>query len=239
MSTTDPRPRAADGTPGVPPELDRFDRTERTVHWVTAALGLTCIATGAALYAGPLSTLVGRRDLMRTVHVLAGLALPFPVVLALLLPRRGAAFRADVRRLDRFDAEDRRWLRRRTHSSARPAKFNAGQKLNAAFLAASGIVLFATGIMLRWPQAFAVDLRTGATFVHDWFAIGVTIAVAGHIAFALRDSEARHGMVRGRVAARWARRTHPRWYEEVTGRRADRLAGPPDENPAEREPARR
>jgi formate dehydrogenase subunit gamma len=209
------------------------------VHWITAVLGLTLIATGAALYAGPISTLVGRRDLMRTVHVLAGLALPFPVVLALLLPRRGAALRADVRTLDRFDAEDRRWLRRRTHASARSGKFNAGQKVNAAFLAASGIVLFATGIMLRWSHFFAVDLRTGATFVHDWFAIGVAVAVTGHIAFSLRDRESRRGMLRGRVSARWARRTHPRWYEEATGRRADRLAGPPDENPSGRDAARR
>jgi formate dehydrogenase subunit gamma len=216
-------------------QLDRFDRTERIVHWCTAILGLTLLATGASLYAGPISTLVGRRELVRTIHVLAGVLLPIPVVLGLVLPRRGRAFRADVRELNRFDDEDRRWLRRRTHSRARPAKFNAGQKLNAAFLGAAGLVLFATGLMLRFPEHFAVDLRTGATFVHDWFAIGVALAVTGHIAFALRDPVALSGMWRGRVAPEWARRTHPRWYERVTGRRADRLAGRPDANPPGRD----
>ncbi|MFA5885036.1 MAG: cytochrome b/b6 domain-containing protein [Acidimicrobiia bacterium] len=229
----------AAATPPPAQPLDRFDRTERAVHWCTAVLGLTLLATGAALYAGPISTLVGRRDLVRTVHVLAGIILPVPVVIGLLLPRRGRAFRADVQELNRFDDDDRRWLRRRTHSRARPAKFNAGQKLNAAFLAAAGVVMFVTGLMLRFPERFAVDIRTGATFVHDWFAIGVALAVTGHIVFALRDSDALAGMWRGRVQAAWARRTHPRWYERVTGQRADRLAGSPDGNSSGRERAPR
>jgi len=217
-------------------DLARFDATERVVHWVTAALVLTLIATGAALYAGPISTLVGRRDLVKTVHVLAGLALPVPLVLALVLPRRGRALRRDLARIDRFDAEDRRWLRRRTHAAARPGKFNAGQKLNAVFLGAAGVVLLATGVMLRWPDAWSNDLRTGATFVHDWFAIGVGLAVAGHVVFALRDPIALGAMLRGRVPARWARRTHPRWYEEVTGAPAERLAvrAPADDKPGGR-----
>jgi formate dehydrogenase subunit gamma len=206
--------------------LARFDTTERAVHWVTATLALVAIATGAALYAGPVSTLVGRRDLMRTVHVLAGLALPAPLVVALVLPRRGRALRADLRRVERFDADDRRWLRPRTHATARPGKFNAGQKLNTVFLGAAGVVLLASGVMLRWPDPWSNDLRTGATFVHDWFALTVGIAVVGHVVFALRDPHALRGMLGGRVPARWARRTHPRWYEEVTGQPADRLAAP-------------
>ena len=71
-------PDAATTTVGRPsdPDLLRFDRTERIAHWCTATLILMLMATGAALYAGPLSTLVGRRELVRTMHVIAGLALP-------------------------------------------------------------------------------------------------------------------------------------------------------------------
>ena len=124
----------------------------------------------------------------------------------------------------RFDAEDGRWLRRRTHARARTGKFNPGQKLNASFLVAAGIMLLATGVIMRWPDRWSDDLRTGATFMHDWFAIGVLLAIIGHIVFALRDPDALGGMLRGRVPARWARREHPRWYEEVTGKPADKLA---------------
>ena len=42
-----------------------------------------------------------------------------------------------------------------------------------------------------------IDLRTGATFVHDWFAIGVWLAVVGHIVFALRDPDALAAWPRG------------------------------------------
>ena len=216
--------------------LVRFDRTERAVHWTTAVLVLTLLATGAAMYAGPVSTLVGRRELVKTVHVLAGLALPVPLLVGLLLPRLGRGLRADARRINRFDAEDRRWLR--PHTPSKPGKFNAGQKLNASFLTAAGIVLLATGVMMRWPDPWSVDLRTGATFVHDWFAIGVALSVIGHIALALRDPVALRGMGGGVVPARWARVEHPRWYEEVTGRRADRLAGRPD-TPASADAPRR
>ena len=55
--------------------MARFDRTERIVHWANATLFLVLIATGAALYAGPVSTLVGRRVLMKNIHVYTGLLL--------------------------------------------------------------------------------------------------------------------------------------------------------------------
>ena len=184
-------------------QIVRFDRTERIVHWVTAALVVTLMITGAAMYAGPVSTLVGRRVLVRNIHVLAGLALPIPIVVALFSRRAGAALRADIRELNRHTR-----------------KFNLGQRLNASFLAAAGTVLLATGLMLKWHDPFSDDLRTGATFVHDWFAIGVWIAILGHIAFALRDPIALRGMAKGTVPARWARDTHPRWYRREIERSA-------------------
>jgi formate dehydrogenase subunit gamma len=176
--------------------LVRFDRTERIVHWVTATLVITLMLTGAAMYAGPVSTLVGRRELVRNVHVLAGLALPVPILVALVARRHGAALRADVRELNRFTR-----------------KFNLGQRINASFLAAAGLVLLGTGIIMKWYSPFSDDLRTGATFVHDWFAIGVWLAILGHITFALRDPDALRGMAKGTVPARWARDKHPRWFE--------------------------
>jgi formate dehydrogenase subunit gamma len=199
------------------PDLVRFERAERVVHWCTATLFLTLMATGAALYAGPVSTLVGRRELVRTVHVIAGLALPVPLVLG-LVGRWGAGLRRDLGRLNRWRRGDGRWFRRKRRASVRLGKFNPGQKLNAVFLAAAGVVMFGTGIMLKWFNLFPLDDRTGATFVHDWFAIGIWLAVAGHVLFALRDPVALGAMLRGKVPAWWARANRPRWYEEETGR---------------------
>jgi formate dehydrogenase subunit gamma len=208
-----------------PPDLARFDRVERTAHWSTAALFGVLMLTGAALYAGPISTLVGQREVVRTIHVGAGLLLPLPLLVG-LAGRWGRALRGDLRRLGRFDDEDRRWLRRRTREDARLGKFNPGQKLNAAFLGAAIVVMLGSGIVLKWFSLFSLQTRTGATFVHDWVALGIWVSVVGHILLAFRDPVALGGMLRGVVPARWARTYRPRWYEAETGEPADRLKAP-------------
>ena len=208
-----------------PPELARFDRVERAAHWSTASLFGVLMLTGAALYAGPISTLVGQREVVRTIHVGAGVLLPVPLLIG-LAGRWGRALRRDLQRLGRFDDEDRRWLRRSTRDEARLGKFNPGQKLNAAFLGSAIVVMLGTGIVLKWFSLFSLTTRTGATFVHDWVALGIWISVLGHIMLAVRDPDALRGMLRGVVPARWARLNRPRWYEAETGEPATRLKAP-------------
>jgi formate dehydrogenase subunit gamma len=194
--------------------LLRFDRVERTVHWVNATLFGVLMLTGAALYAGPISALVGNREVVRTLHVYSGLALPLPLLIG-VLGRHGARVRRDLGRLNRWSRDDRRWFRRSRRDTVRLGKFNPGQKLNAAFIAGAGVVMLATGSIMKWFDAFPLDWRTGATFVHDWFALGIWAAVIGHILFAVRDSDALDSMLNGSVPASWARKKAPLWYEEL------------------------
>jgi len=198
---------------GEPPLL-RFDRVERTVHWVNATLFGILMLTGAALYAGPISALVGNREVVRTLHVYSGLLLPVPLLLG-VLGRRGARLRTDLGRLNRWSRDDARWFRRRQRGQVALGKFNPGQKLNASFIAGAAVVMLGTGSIMKWFDHFPLDWRTGATFVHDWFALGVWIAVLGHIMFAVRDGDALDSMIGGTVPAAWARRHAPLWYEEL------------------------
>ena len=193
--------------------LARFSRAERIVHRTTALLMFTCIVTAAILYNAPLAIRVGHRRLVELVHVYSGFALPVPMVLGLI----SIAYRADLRRLNRFARTDWRWLRsrRRRDGSIRVGKFNAGQKLNAALTAGSVIVLLGTGLIMWFPSLTRLSWRTGSTFVHDWFALGLGLLVLGHITFALNDPEARRGMRRGHVSVLWARREHAAWADEV------------------------
>jgi len=196
-----------------PPVL-RFDRRERLLHWTNATLFGILMFTGAALYAGPVSQIVGHRELVRTVHVYSGVALPIVLFLS-VLGRRGTRLRRDLGRLNRWSRDDARWFRRTQRAHVSLGKFNPGQKLNAAFIAGAGIVMLATGSIMKWFEPFPLDWRTGATFVHDWFALGIWLAVLGHIFFALRDGDALDGMLKGDVPATWARAKAPRWYDEV------------------------
>ena len=108
-----------------------------------------------------------------------------------------------------------RWFRRTRRTTIRLGKFNPGQKLNAALTAGSVIVLLGTGILMYYPSLVRLSWRTGATLVHDWFALGLGLLVIGHISFAIRDPEARRGMRTGRVSTSWAKAEHAEWVDEA------------------------
>ena len=207
-------PTAAVDGPAPPKTFLRFDRVERTLHWVNAALFGTLMLTGAALYAGPISTLVGHREIVRTIHVYSGLLLPVAVLVA-VVGRHGTRLRADLGTLNRWSRDDARWFRRKKRDAVRLGKFNPGQKLNTAFVAGAGVVMLATGSIMHWFDLFPLDWRTGATFAHDWFALGIWVAVLGHIFFALRDQDSIEAMLGGEISAKWARTKAPVWYEEL------------------------
>lgn len=224
--TTLPSEAAPASRPAPPAWLLRFDRCERAVHWCTAVLILVLLATAAVLYVGQLSVLVGRRQVVRRVHVVAGLILLLPMLVG-LAGRWRHGLVADIRAFNRWDGHDRRWLRSRGRDpSVRVGKFNAGQKLNAAFVAGAGVVMLATGSIMNWFSPFPISWRTGATFVHDWTAIALGLVVFGHVWMAMADTDALRGMFTGRVPASWARERRPRWYEDVTGRPAARDESP-------------
>ena len=207
--------------------LQRFDGAEMALHWVNAGLFAVLIVTAAVMYFGPLTALVGRRALVRYLHVVTGLALPFPVLAARLGPWR-QAFKADVAALARFDDDDRRWLRSLGRAKGvRMGKFHPGQKLNAAFILGSIVVMLATGVVMHWFRFFPVEWRTGATFVHDWLAITLAVVILGHLKMAFADPDARRGMWHGWVPTIWARRHRPKWYEEMTGHAAQPARGGP------------
>lgn len=214
MAATTKPPDARAVAPDTP--IRRFDMVERSAHWVNACLFGIVMLTGSVLYIGQLSVLVGNRAIVRAIHVYFGLAIPVAFLVA-YLPRWGRALRLDFGRINRWSRDDNRWFRtlgRDTH--LRTGKFNAGQKLNAAFVVGAALVLVGTGIIMKWFEPFPLDVRTGATFVHDWFAFFIWLSVIGHLWFAFADGEALRGMWRGTVSARWAKAKRPAWYDETT-----------------------
>ena len=227
VTTGPPDPLAEAG------RIVRFDRVERVVHWVSAALFTVLVATGALLYLGPLGALVGRRALVERVHVYAGVALVVPLLLAAAGPW-GAALREDLRRFNRWSADDRRWLAGVTRSGPDRAaergrleagKFNAGQKLNAAFIAGASLVMLGTGCIMRWYHPWPLAWRTGATFVHDWTALALGIVIVGHVGMALRHPDALRSMWGGLVSRSWARAHAPAWLDGRDGTCATSSSG--------------
>jgi formate dehydrogenase subunit gamma len=205
--------------------IRRFSRATRAVHWAAALLMLICIITAAILYNGSLALAIGHRHLVELVHVYSGFALPVPILLGTI----SAAYRLDLRRLNRFTTRDRRWLfsRSRRDGAIRVGKFNAGQKLNGALSGGAIAALLGTGIIMYFPGLTRLSWRTGATFVHDWFALAVGLLVIGHLFYAARDAESRRGMLTGRVSASWARTEHAAWADEVLSPPRNATPDPP------------
>jgi formate dehydrogenase subunit gamma len=200
--------------------IERFDRVERAVHWANAVLFGILILTAAALYFSPLMAIIGRRRLVEDIHLGAGLALPIPLLAGLV----SARYRADLRRFNRWSPDDRRWLRVALGNRARrqivrsellDGKFNAGQKLNSAFVAGVVAVMLATGVIMYWFHLWPLSWRTGATETHDWLAAAVVVVVLGHIVYALRDPDALRSMWSGSISRAWARRHAGGWLAEI------------------------
>lgn len=192
--------------------VPRFSPAERWVHRVTAVLMGVCVGTAACLYLPQLAELVGRRELVVRVHEWSGLLLPVPVLAGLV----SRAFRKDLRLLNRFGAHDGVWLRAALRRDARPesrpaGKFNAGQKVYAAWIAGAVLVMVGTGLLMWFTHLAPLMWRTSATFVHDWLALTIGIVLAGHIGMAMARPEARRGLRTGSVSKEWAEEEHPLW----------------------------
>lgn len=218
MPSTEPSGDSAAGSTASTPEstsasVPRFSRAERLVHRTTAILMTMCILTAAVLYNGSISVQVGHRHLVELIHVYCGFALPIPMLLGIL----SFAYRADLRRLGRFTPADGRWLRSRTRrdGTITVGKFNAGQKLNASLACGSILVLLGTGVLMYFVWLAPLSWRSGATFVHDWFALALGLLLVGHVIFALKDPEARRGMRTGSVSRSWARTEHAGWLQDL------------------------
>lgn len=214
-----------DLTEAAPGRLQRFDAAERWVHWSTASLFAVLALTGAALYLQPVGAIFGRRHLVEQIHVYSGIALAVPVLAGLAGPW-GRQLRADFRRFNRWNMSDKAWLaaglrgRRATDSSKAGicvGKFNAGQKLNAAWTAGAGLVMLLTGLIMRYYSPWPLSWRTGATFVHDWTAFAMVAVVVGHVGMALRHPESLASMRTGWVSRDWARRNAPAWLTGTDG----------------------
>ncbi len=197
----------------APEYIKRFSATERAVHWVHATAFLVLLATGLTLYIPALSVAVGRRPLLKDIHVYTAVAWIAALVLVVVLGDR-RRLRTTVRELETFDADDMLWLRRYPRPQGR---FNAGQKVNAALTAAFA-VLFAVSGSLLWLGERDHRFQLASTILlHDWLTLISLVLLVGHLYLALIYPSTRHalrGMTLGTVRRDWAERHHPKWARE-------------------------
>jgi formate dehydrogenase subunit gamma len=194
--------------------LARFGRTERAVHWVHAAAFLVLLGSGLCLYLPSLAEAVGRRPLLKDIHVYTAVAWIVALALIVVVGDRRALART-AHEIDRFDADDRAWLRGRRRPQGR---LNAGQKVNAIVTAAFAVLFTVTGTLLWLGERNTRFRLAGTILVHDWLTYVSLLIFLGHLYLAVIYPKTRHalnGMTRGWVDADWARRHHSKWVDEL------------------------
>jgi formate dehydrogenase subunit gamma len=200
--------------------LQRFSRTERAVHWVHATAFLVLLATGLALYLPSLSELVGRRPLLKSIHVYTAVAWIVALVVVVVLGDR-RSLRATIREIDVFDRDDRAWLLRRHPPQGR---LNAGQKLNAILTAVFAILFVVTGVLLWYGERDTRFRFAQTILIHDWLTYISLLLFLGHLYLSVIHPRTRHalsGITRGWVYEDWAREHHAKWAAGVARGTAD------------------
>jgi formate dehydrogenase subunit gamma len=190
----------------------RWTRTERAVHWIHATAFCILLGSGLALYLPSLAEAVGRRPLVKAVHLWTALA--WLVALAAIVAvgdRR--SLRKTVREVEYLDDDDRAWLRGRRVPQGR---LNAGQKLNTVASAAFALLFAVSGFFLWLGERNHQFRLANALLVHDYLMYVSLLLFLGHLWFAVLLPSTRHslnGMTRGWVRRDWASRRHPKWVE--------------------------
>jgi formate dehydrogenase subunit gamma len=192
--------------------VKRFSRTERSVHWIHAGAFFVLLGTGLVLYVPRLSAAVARRPLIKDTHIYTALAwIVLLAVVVMLGDRRG--LRRTLRDLDRFDDDDRLWLRLKRRPQGR---FNAGQKVHAALVASSAFLFGVSGFLL-WLGERDTRFRWASTILlHDGLMYASLILLMGHLYLALIYPATRHalrGITVGSVRRDWAVEHHRKWIE--------------------------
>ncbi len=200
------------------PTVNRFDTTERLLHWAFAIPFLLTFLTGLGLYFPELAKLAGNRELVRDVHRFAGLfTVMLPALVLLMGDRRN--LRRDVHEIDLWSRDDRRWFRawlwRKIGGRDRyppQGRFNAGQKFNAVLTAGCIFWLSLTGLFIFPGIHPPFWLVSNSRNLHDLAWIVLTPAVLGHIFLAAIYKPTRPGLsgiITGRVPLPWLREHHP------------------------------
>ena len=200
-------------------EIQRYNPSERSNHWMVAILFVLAALSGLALFHPALfglSGLFGGGTWTRILHPFIGVAM---FVLFALLALRFASH-------NKIDANDRQWLKQigdvvRNHEENLPevGRYNAGQKLLFWSLIVSMLVLLVSGVII-WREYFShfysvTVIRWGAV-LHAAAAFVLITSIIVHIYAAIWIKGSMGAMLYGKVSRAWARKHHLAWFKEVT-----------------------
>jgi formate dehydrogenase subunit gamma len=204
--------------------IPRFVLTERFAHWLYALFFIVAFISGLLMWVpATRAWMAGARQTVVQYHGIVGFAMIVIPLMLFVIIDRGRLVR-DVREIDLWDADDRRWFwaaaRGRTLRGGEmppQGRFNAGQKANAVLVAVMALGFAVTGAMLLARAGLPAWLVSRALWLHGFLAIAGVVLLAGHLGHVFLT---RHGrdyldaMIRGTLGEDTARDRHIKWWGE-------------------------
>lgn len=197
----------------------RYTFVERANHWVAALSYIYLLVTGLAFWTPWLfwlALLGGGGQVSRILHPWFGLIFTASVIYMYALwagqMRTTEADKAWWRSL-------RYYVRNEDEKMPPAGRYNAGQKLLFWGFVIFGLLLLLSGLVLWLPEYMPWSwryLRYIAVLVHASSAL-ITIGLFMiHIYMSVfAERGAFDSVIRGDVSTEFAKRYHPRWYEEI------------------------
>lgn len=201
--------------------IQRYNAAERANHWVVAGCFLLLAISGLGFFFPAffwLTGVFGTPQLARIIHPFVGVVMV-------------AAF---VRQFFRYwhhnliDQEDVKWMKSlgqvlKGNEVGDTGRYNAGQKGMFWVMTACLLLLLGSGIIAWRPYfagSFPIPVIRLALLVHSASAVALIISIIVHVYAAFWVKGTIRAMVEGIVTSAWARKHHPRWYREMTGKQS-------------------
>ncbi len=199
--------------------IQRYSAPERINHWIVAVCFILLALSGLAFFYPAffwLTGVFGTPQLARIVH-------PFVGVIMFL-----AFFRQFFRywHHNLINSDDIKWMKSvktvmQGHEVGDTGKYNGGQKGMFWMMCLCMLTLLVTGV-IAWRPYFAVNFPIPvirmALLLHACAAIGLIASIIVHVYAAFWVKGTIRAMVEGVVTHSWAKKHHPRWYREMTGK---------------------
>ncbi|AEV27611.1 formate dehydrogenase, gamma subunit [Azospira oryzae PS] len=199
--------------------IQRYNAAERINHWVVAVCFILLAISGLAFFYPAffwLTGVFGTPQLARIIHPFVG------VVMFLAFARQ--FFRYWHHNL--VTSEDVKWMKSvkevmKGNEVGDIGRYNGGQKGMFWVMVGCMALLLITGV-IAWRPYFAlyfpIPLIRVALLVHAASALVLIASIIVHVYAALWVQGTIRAMVEGVVTHAWAKKHHPKWYREMTGK---------------------
>ncbi|MFZ5582601.1 MAG: formate dehydrogenase subunit gamma [Pseudomonadota bacterium] len=199
--------------------IQRYNAAERINHWVVAVCFILLAISGLAFFYPAffwLTGVFGTPQLARIVHPFVGVVM----------------FIAFVRQFFRYwhhnlvTSEDVKWMKSvkevmKGNEVGDIGRYNGGQKGMFWVMVGCMALLLISGV-IAWRPYFAlyfpIPLIRVALLVHAASALVLIASIIVHVYAALWVQGTIRAMVEGVVTHAWARKHHPKWFREMTGK---------------------